>query len=159
MNPENIITFIASWKEDYGTKVIELYPSDETFDYSIIATQIIRTYQFFYKKDSQVSSSNITFNLPLVNISNRAIIFLESIEEKDKINILMVVILIPDYFPEDRLNVFESLIQNIGMEYLETKSQLLGKYFDQILEKFNLEQQVHDSDIYIEEDYKVTNAL
>jgi len=159
MKTENIITFIASWKEDYGTKVIEIYPSVENFDYSIIATQIIRTYQFFYKKDSQVSSSNITFNLPLVNINKRAIIFLESIQEGDKINITMVVILIPDYFPEDRLEVFESLIQNIGLEYLETNSKVLGKYFDQINEKFNLEQQVHDSDIFIDENYQVTDAL
>ena len=162
MKTENIITFIASWKEDYGAKVIELYPSVEIFDYSTIATQIIRTYQFFYKKDANITTGNIVFNLPLVNINKRAVIFLETnnIEGKEGQTFIdMVVLLIPDFFPEERLIIFENIIQNIGMEYIETKSKVLEKNFDQIKEKFTLEQKVQDSDIHIDENYQINDAL
>jgi tetratricopeptide (TPR) repeat protein len=126
-----------------------------------IASHIFITYQNFYKKGTDVPSK-ILFKLPLVNISKKASIFLDSIlDEQDvsRLQIFMTVILLPDYFPDDRIEIFDNLIQNMSMEYIETKSEILEKYSNQINEKFIIEQKVKDAEIVVEDDYLIETAI
>ena len=57
------------------------------------------------------------------------------------------------------MEIFDNILQNIGMEYIETEVQILEKKFNQINELFILEQSVKDSEISIDENYLITNAL
>ena len=45
MKKENILTFIAIWEESFGTKVVDIYPKEATFDFNIIATLILHIYK------------------------------------------------------------------------------------------------------------------
>jgi tetratricopeptide (TPR) repeat protein len=153
MNTEEIFTFIAIWNEESGINLEDLYPKEEQFDFNTIAEHIFITYHNFYKKEAVVKT---LFKIPLVNISKKASIFLDRIQGD---SIVIVVILFPDYSSDDIIEIFDNMIQNIGMEYIETEQPLLDKYFNKIKEKFLLEQKVKDSDIVLDENYLLPEAL
>ncbi len=162
MPTEKIFTFIAIWNQDFGTKVIEVYPESEDLDFNRVAEHIFITYHNFYKKNKDGPSERTFFKLPLVNINKKAGVFLDAIidiEDVSKLQSIIAVMLIPDFFPDDRIEVFDNIIQNIGMEYIETRTAILEKYHKEVNDLFILEQQVKDSEITIDENYGVANAL
>ncbi len=160
MVTENIFTFIAIWTEDLGSKVIEIYPKEEKFDFKTIAENIFITYHNLYKKEISGTAERRLFKLPLVNITKKASIFLDGIQdEEEDSKLIIVVIIFPDYFSDESVKIFDNILQNIGMEYIETKSLLLEKYFNQINEKYLIEQKVKDTEISIDDNYLLPEAL
>jgi tetratricopeptide (TPR) repeat protein len=162
MDKENVITFIAIWEQDFGAKVIEIYPSEEIIDFNSIANNIFITYQNFYKKQEEIQSDQFIFTLPFENIHKKAkiCIYETNAEQEDSIQQRsIVVLLLPDYFPDEKIEIFDELIQNIGLEYNETKSPVIKKYHEQVNELFILEQRVTDSEILIDDSYLIQNAL
>ena len=73
MNKEELFTFIATWEEDLGTEVVEIYPEDDNFDINTIASNLFLTYFNFYKKEK---SSKFFFRQALININKIARVFL-----------------------------------------------------------------------------------
>ena len=162
MKDENILMFIAIWDEEFGPKLVDIFPEEEELDFNTISSQLFRTYQFFYKDKSDNPFTRFLFHIPIVNISKKASVCLDWIRIKeadtDK-SPFIVVILLPDYYPDESMKVFENIIQNISMEYVEKKAPILKKYFHQVNDKFIIEQKVQDSDVFIDEDYLLPNAL
>ena len=137
--------FIAIWDEEFGPKIVDINPEVEELDFNTISSHIFRTYQFFYKDEAESHSTRFLFQIPIVNITKKASICLDWVryeEEGAKKQPFIVVILLPDYFPDESMKVFENIIQNIGMEYAEKKTPILKKYFHQVNEKFIIEQKV-----------------
>jgi len=162
MTTENIFTFIAIWDQDFGTKVLEVYPEEEELDFDIVAEHIFITYHNFYKKNKDGPPERTLFKLPLVNLNKKAGVFLDAIydiEDASRLQTVIAVMLLPNYFPDDRVEIFDNIIQNIGMEYIETRSEILKKYHKQIDDLFILEQKVKDSEITIDDNYGIANAL
>jgi tetratricopeptide (TPR) repeat protein len=157
MDKENIISLIAIWDEEFGPKIMDICPTDDRFDFRTIVNNIFITYHNFYKKDLNTPAQKFIFKLPPVNINKKAKIFVDKVLDEEKV--LIVVLFIPDYFPDESMIIFDNIIENIGMEYNELKTKVLDKYIDQINEKFILEQTVKDAGITINDDYLIKDAL
>ncbi|TFF93153.1 MAG: hypothetical protein EU544_06285, partial [Promethearchaeota archaeon] len=71
----------------------------------------------------------------------------------------IVVILLPDYFSEEKITVFDKSLNKLGNEYIRETSIDLKKTYDEFLSSYEIEQQLDDSSIQISEGYSSENAL
>ncbi|MHA1148071.1 MAG: tetratricopeptide repeat protein [Promethearchaeota archaeon] len=151
--------FTAIWESDFGVKIIESFPKKRE-DLLMVATNIFMAYHYFYKKDGEEHTfDRLLFNLELNNINCKARILLDSIERKKRMEPFIIVLLLPDFFPESSIKKFDKILHNISMEFLEQKSLILKKYYRKIEETFELEQKVQDSNIILDDSYDLTTAL
>ncbi len=163
MSSKEISAFIALWDKKIGAKIVDQYPKSTTMDLELITTQIFLAFQSFYaSEEEQRKIKRTLFKLPLKNLNLKASIFIDQFKnEGDKENGLpfILVLLIPDYISDEDLNKFDNIISNIGKRFLELKQPLLEDSFDEANELFLLTEQLQDTEIVIDNNYSINDAL
>ncbi|MCK4780517.1 MAG: hypothetical protein KAT57_10035, partial [Candidatus Lokiarchaeota archaeon] len=160
----DLSAFIALWDKRIGAKIMDFYPksSQPKFDLEFISSKIFFAFQNL-NQDDATRIKRTFFKLPFKDINRKALILLDVLEsnnnkEKDQQSSI-VVLLVPDFISDEELDGFKNIISEIGNDYLTTESLIFDKRLEKIEEIFILDEQVRDSEISIDENYSLNEAL
>lgn len=161
----DLSAFIALWDKRIGAKIMDFYPksSQPKFDLEFISSKIFFAFQNLNQDDS-TRIKRTFFKLPFKDINRKALILLDVLEsnnnnkEKDQQSFI-VVLLVPDFISDEELDGFKNIISEIGNDYLTTESLIFDKHLEKMEEIFILNEQVRDSEISIDENYSLNEAL
>ncbi len=104
------ILFIAEWSKESSSRLLHLYPSSLPFDLNLISLKIFLTFNGLYYSRDEKEIQGTFFTIAINNIGRIARIFLDKINDdnmfnEDKSKLFIVVLLVPDYFSEDKVSV------------------------------------------------------
>jgi len=160
----DLSAFIALWDKRIGAKIMDFYPksSQPKFDLEFISSKIFFAFQNL-NQDDATRIKRTFFKLPFKDINRKALILLDVLEsndnkEKDQQSFI-VVLLVPVFISDEELDGFKNIISEIGNDYLTTESLIFDKRLEKIEEIFILDEQVRDSEISIDENYSLNEAL
>lgn len=154
--------FIAKWNNELGSQLIQFYPSSLNFDLNLVSMKIFLTFNGLFFSEKQQDLKKVIFTLSINNIGRNARIFLDKPEPNNinnTQNLFAVVLLIPNYFSEDKLSEFDPILNKIGGAYKQSKTIDLTEFFGQIEYTYSFTQEIQDSEIKIEDNYDLNRAL
>jgi len=153
--------FMAIWDEELGPEVIDFCPKSAKGNLESIAINIFSAYQYFYNKpDEQFKRTKVT--LPVASLNKKAYILLEVVynpEVRGRFQPFIVVLLIPDYIPDNELAVYDGVISKIAKNYVNEKSVLIKEGYQDIDEIYREEQRVKELEFEISDYYSYTAAI
>ncbi|UYP46867.1 hypothetical protein NEF87_003152 [Candidatus Lokiarchaeum ossiferum] len=159
----NITLFLAEWDEALGPTVKDYFNTlVELGDVDMIALNIFSTFQMVFGESTDVSFKRTVLTMPMNSQKVIARIVLDIIPDTDVRGGFMpfiVVILIPDFLPEDKISSFDEILAKIVSNYKEHHGISLSNYKGEILNAFSLAQQIIEDHISIDVSYSLTSAV
>lgn len=153
--------FMALWDEELGPEVIDFCPKSAKGNLESLAINIFSAYQYFYNKpDEQFKRAKVT--LPVANLNKKAYILLEVVynpEVRGRFQPFIIVLLVPDYIPDNNLAVYDGVMSKIAKNYVNEKNILIKEGYQDIDEIYREEQRIKESEFEISDYYSFTAAL
>lgn len=159
----NITIFLAEWDEALGPTVKDyLNTLVEIGDVDMIALNIFSTFQMVFGESTDVSFKRTILTMPMNSQRVVARIILDIIPDAEVRGGFMpfiVVILIPDFLPEDKFASFDEILATIVTNYKKHHEISLASYKGEIIDVFSLAQQIIEDKIFIDDSYSLTSAV
>jgi tetratricopeptide (TPR) repeat protein len=157
----DFVLFFGIWDEELGPEVINFCPKSSILDLESLAVSIFATYQFFWDKpDEQYASTKVT--LPVVNLNRKAHVLLDVVhnpEVRGGFQPFIVVLLVPDYIVDKKLEIFDAALIKVAKRYIEEKKVFIEEGFGNIEEIYAKEQEIKESKFEISALYSYTVAV
>lgn len=129
-----IVAFITIWDEDIGPVIVDFYPKFKVGDLENLAIQIFTAYQFFW--DAQDLKFQATkFILPIKSINRKAKVLLDlipNLEVRGGLQPYIISLLLPDYFSDEDLNIFDEIMLKISQQFQRNKKLSLADYYQEV---------------------------
>ncbi len=155
------VLFFAIWDEEEGPEVLNFYPKSSLLDLESLANSIFATYQLLWNKpDEQFKKTKVT--LPVVNLNRKAHILLDLIHNREVrggFQPFIVVLLVPDYFTDESLGMFDGVLSKIAKKYMNDQKVLLFEGYEDIEEIYEQKQEFKESKVEIDDYYSYTVAI
>lgn len=156
-----IIAFITMWDEDIGPVIVDFYPKFKVGDLENLAIQIFTAYQFFW--DAQDFKFQATkFILPIKSINRKSKVLLDlipNLEVRGGLQPYIIALLVPDYFSDDDLKIFDEIMLKISQQYSRNQKILLKEYYQEIKDVLLLKVVEKEPKVDISEFYSYTAAM
>ncbi len=155
--PSQIISFLAIWDEALGPSIVDLFPKSNIGDIDKLLLYVFQAYQ---SPDISYQSKKLT--LSIRNIGRKARVMFDmapNLQARAGLQPFIVVILVPDYFSDDELNIYNETLDKISHYYSKNQKISLKKYYQDIKERFTFKQVIKESDIEISQFYSHDAAL
>ena len=152
-----IVSFIAIWDEELGPKIVELYPKTNIGDIEKLLRYIFQAYQ---SPDISYQSRKLTISIR--NIGRKARVLFDTIPNisvRGGFQPFIAVILVPDYFSDDDLNIYNEVLDKIAKNFSKNQKISLKKYYEDIKERYDFKQVIKESDIEISDFYSHDAAI
>lgn len=133
---KKLYAFLALWDEEIGPKIIDMHPDKLTPDFEEISDQIFMSFQTIFGTSASVKFERTNLVLPLKTHKCIAKIALDAFKNKSVRGgrqPFIAVILTPESFPEDRLDVFNESIDLMVENYTNDKEISLSEYYGELL--------------------------
>jgi tetratricopeptide (TPR) repeat protein len=152
-----IISFIAIWDEEIGPSIVDFFPKTNIGDRDKLVRFIFQAYQ---SPDITYQSKKLT--LAIRNIGRKARVIFDTapnLKARGGFQPFIVVVLIPDYFSDDEMNIYNEILDKISQDYSKSQRVSLKKYYQDIKERFTFSQVIRESDTEISDFYSHDAAL
>jgi tetratricopeptide (TPR) repeat protein len=156
-----ITLFLSLWDEELGVEIVEYCPKSFIGNLESLTHKIFSAFQFFFK-DLTEQFKFRKLILPVVDINRKAYVMLDVIINPDVRGgkqPFIVVLLVPDYFSEERLEVFDKILLKIARKYINEQEILIKGSFKEIEDIFIEEHKSKEPVLEIEEEYSYTAAI
>ena len=166
--PENkdgdgIIALLAAWDEALGPEITDQLPLETDIgDLDMLAVPIFMTFQTIFGEAADVTFHHTTLTMPFKSHEKIARILLDTIPDEGVRGGLMpfiVVLLLPDYLPEDKVAEFDDVMARIGTAYKETQSKSIHLYNKEMQEVFKRAMEMDEIEITLDPSYTLTGAI
>ncbi len=155
-----IISFFSIWDDELGPEIIDLYPKSNVGDIEKLASQIFTVYQSFWESpDNKYQRTN--FVLPINKINRKAKVLFDSIPNSNVrggFQPYINVILVPDYFKDDQLDVYNEILLKISQDFSKNHEIQLKDYYEDVKKVFAI-QLYEEPEIEINDLYSYTAAM
>ncbi|MBD3196131.1 MAG: hypothetical protein GF317_13820 [Candidatus Lokiarchaeota archaeon] len=155
------ILFMAKWDDTIGPIIIDFYPKKLFGDMESLAYDIFQTYDYFFEHSKNpIQKTQVT--LPIKNIDKKInIIF--AIKPSDKnlggSELSFISIILPSYFKQNELNIFNNILMKIIQEHSANKHISLKDFYPKILNKLALLTVEVDKEEKLDNYYSYTAAV
>ncbi|TXT57270.1 MAG: hypothetical protein BAJALOKI1v1_1820001 [Promethearchaeota archaeon] len=159
---KDIILFIAKWDEVRGVEIVEHYPNlIIAYDLEVLATKMFLFFEQFYASNGIKNHERILFQLPIKEADKFARVLFDIFPSKEREEGVpyIISILLPDYFPKDKLKEFDEELILLNHRFKKEKTLELNEYFTKITDKYYKKQAIQDSEIVLESTYTLKQAI
>jgi tetratricopeptide (TPR) repeat protein len=160
VKPLEYMLFIAIWDDELGAEVLDFCPKSSTGNLKTLSTDIFSTFEFFWKKSDETRKKTKT-TLPIINLNKKARIVLDTLYNPDigGFQSFVVVLLVPNYFSDQKIEVFDSVLLKISKKYINDRILLVKESYKDVEEIYNKEQEDEETSFEISDLYSFTAAL
>lgn len=158
----DITTFIAVWDERLGPKVVDLVPATNASQISSMAIQIFMTFETVFGNSADVQFNRTLLTLPLKTLQVNARLLFDTIESEDVRGgrlPFIVVVLVPERFPDKQLPVFDDVLEKLSTLYARSQGKMLEAHYDKVRGLFETEMTAETGAVSIDESYSFTAAV
>jgi hypothetical protein len=160
-----INALLTLWDDDLGCELIDIYPIPEVGDPEKLAIQFFTFYQLFYD-NTDVPYQKTYFTIPLNNLNRKAKILFDVISDQNVrggFRPFIIALLVPDYYKDKELNVFNEILLKISQDYIEcllnNAAFSLKKFYSEIVQIYDKKLLFHEEKPRVDEYYSYTIAM
>ncbi len=157
----DFILFFALWDEESGPEILDFRPETSILDLESLANSIFATFQYFWSKPDEQYKRTETI-IPVANINRKAQVVLDVVfnrKVRGGFQPFIVVLLVPDYFSDEKLVIFESTISKIAKDYVNEQKVLIKEGYEEIEGIYTREQEVEETSFEVSDLYSYTAAV
>lgn len=154
-------TFLAIWDDHLGPKIIDIYPKFKIGDLEDLSIHIFQFYEFFFK-DTETPYIKTDFVIPVFKMDRKAKVFFNSIRNANTrggFQPYFVVVLVPDYFEDNELKIFDEILLKISQDFLKKQFDSLQDYYQELKNVLSLKLIPREPEIKINENYSYSAAM
>lgn len=158
----DIIVYHAIWDERIGPVITDSVNEDNGIDLEDVTLQIFQSFQLVFGNAADVKFEKTSFFLPLKSIHKIAKIFLDNVENEEVRGGLQpysIVILLPEEFPSEKLTIFDTILNNMSVYFMNENRIDLVNYIEDITEIYLGQLFEEDLSIELEDSYTFTAAV
>ncbi len=157
-----IEAFVAEWDESLGPRLVQFYPESSTSDYESLAIQIFMTFETVFGSSSEKGFKKTEISLPIAARECVALINLDVLENAQVRGGLLpfiLVLMIPERFPTEKVSTFKPSIEKSIKEYKITKSANLNNLVEECSAIYNKWRYLEEEETLNIETYSLTTAV
>ena len=157
----DLILFFALWDEESGPEILDFRPESSILDLESLANSIFATFQHFWSKPDE-HYDRIQTTLPVANINRKAQVVLDVVFNRKvsgNFQPFIVVLLVPDYFSDEKLEIFDSALSKIAKNYVNEEKVLIKESYEEIDDIYIRDQEVEESILEVSDFYSYTAAV
>ena len=160
VKPLEYTLFIAIWDDELGAEVLDFCPKSSTGNLKSLSTDIFSTFEFFWKKSDETRKKTKT-TLPIINLNKKARVVLDTLYNPDigGFQSFVVVLLFPNYFSDQKIEVFDSVLLKISKKYINDRILLVKESYKDVEDIYIKEQEDEETSFEISDLYSFTAAL
>jgi tetratricopeptide (TPR) repeat protein len=156
-----IILFLSLWEEETGFSVVDYCPKSYLGDLNSLTTRIFSALKFLYL-DPEEKYSSRKLTLPIVSLNRKASVLFEVIynpEVQGGLQPFILVLLVPDYFLDEKLALFDALMLKVAKKYINEQKIIIKEVYREIEELYIKEHDIQESSFEINENYSYSAAI
>ena len=157
----DFILFFALWDEESGPVILDFRPESTVLDLESLANSIFATFQYFWSRPNEQYKRTQT-TIPVANINRKAQVILDVIfNQKVRGNFqpFIVVLLVPDYFSNEELSLYDSTLSKIAKDYVNEQTVFIQEGYEVIEKIYFKEQEVEKEPFEMSDLYSYTAAV